>query len=105
MTRNGISCRKFLYESVTGPSVRDENELTEIADFLGARRKTIYESAQVREKLDETQKIKPFMDRLCRKPPSGDTFISPEWKMTAGTFYELDCVSEIIKGHHKLYKV
>ena len=105
LSRNGNLCRKVLYESLTGPSVRESNHLTELADFLDARRKTVYTSAKEREKLEETQKIRPFMERLCRKPPSGDSVISPEWKLAAGTFYELDCVSEIIKGHHRMFKV
>ena len=54
--------------------------------------------------MEDTQKIKPFLERLCRKPPSGDKVISPEWKLAAGKFYELDCVSDIVKGHHQIYK-
>ena len=105
LSKNGTLCRKVLYECITGPSVRDCSQLTMLADLLPARRKTVYASAKEREKLEETQQIRPFMDRLCRKPPTGDSVISPEWKLATGSFYELDCVSEIIKGHHKIFKV
>ena len=65
----------------------------------------MFESAKAREAFEDTQKIKPFMERLCRKSPTGEKSISPEWKLAAGVFYEMDCTSDIKKGHHGVSKV
>ena len=102
-SRNGVALRKILLEAVSGVEIRTKNQLTELADILGARRKFMSEMCQARIKSEENQVLSLLVDRIARKAPEGGGIISKEWKMKAGSFYE--GVSDIVKGHHAVYKV
>ena len=45
MTRNGIVMKKVILESVTGSVIRNACQLSQLADILGARLKTLYETS------------------------------------------------------------
>ena len=102
-TRNGVAVRKIILESVSGTVIRKCGQLSHLANLLGARKKTMYECSKVRLALEEKGELIPLVEKLARKSPEGDKIISTEWKIKAGQFYEQ--VSEIVKGHHSMYKV
>ena len=102
MTRNGIITRKIVLESVSGSNIRDANQLSMVADTIGARRKTLHASSAYRIRIEDNEKITPLVEKLARKSPEGDSVISYDWKLKAVNFYEAN--SEIIKGHHSVYK-
>ena len=102
-SRNGVTIRKIVLESVTGALIRKGGQLSQLADFLGARKKTVFECSKVRLATEEKGELIPLVTKLARKLPEGEKIISTEWKVKAGQFYEH--VSEIIKGHHSVYKV
>ena len=102
-TRNGVAVRKIILESVSGTVIRKCGQLSNLANLLGARKKTMYECSKVRLALEEKGELIPLVEKLARKSPEGDKIISTEWKIKAGQFYEQ--VSEIVKGHHSMYKV
>ena len=104
-SRNGVVARQLLFESLTGSSVRDANLLTELSKKICARQATIWTSAQSRSKIDNVQKLVPFVCRIQRKSPEGQNVISIEWKMKAVGFFELDAVSDVLKGHNNVLKV
>ena len=102
-SRNGITIRKIILESVSGSAVRNAMQLWQLGDILGARKKTVYECSKVRLSIDEKEEMIPLVEKLARKAPEGESFISQEWKLKGVQFYEMK--SEIIKGHHCMYKV
>ena len=104
-SRNGVLMRKVVLESVIGPSVRNSRQLKQLADILGARRQTLQEMSQMRVTAEENEKLALLVERIARKAPEGEKIISLEWKIQAGHFYEQDNISDIIKGHHCIYKV
>ena len=104
-SRNGITTRRVVLESITGAQIRNSNQLCKLAEFLGARRQTLSESSKLRSSAEEKQVLKPLVERLCRKPPDGEKVVSLAWKIAAGQFFEKDNISDIVKGHHCLYKV
>ena len=104
-SRNGVVARKVLFESVTGPSVRDTNLLSVLAEEIGARKGTILQSAKSREKFESDMKLIPFASRLQRKPPVGQNVISPEWQVKAWGFFDSEVVSDVVKGHTNVMKV
>ena len=105
LTRNGVTIRKHILESMTSPIMRQNGLLSELASFLGARRKAIYCAADVRAKVEEDRILQPFADRMAQRPPVGEKIISKEWRLKAGDFYESHTVSDPVKGHHQVYKV
>ena len=102
LSRNGSATRKLVLESVAGSTIRDRNQLSQLADAIGARRKTLYIASKERKKVEENEKIIPLIEKLGRKPPEGEHIICEEWKLNAVNFYEQK--SELIKGHNNLYK-
>ena len=105
LSRNGITMKKILLESVSGPEVRNAHQLKLLSEVLGARRKTLFEMSKMRILTEENKKLAQLVEKLCRKPPEGEKIISLEWKLEAGHFYEQDNISDLIKGHHCIYKV
>ena len=103
MTRNGIVMKKVILESVTGSVIRNACQLSQLADILGARLKTLYETSKVRFLVEENKEMTPLVEKLARKSPEGDKIISREWKLKGFHFYETN--SELIKGYHCMYKV
>ena len=103
MTRNGIVMKKVILESVTGSVIRNACQLSQLADILGARLKTLYETSKVRFLVEENKEMTPLVEKLARKSPEGDKIISREWKLKGVHFYETN--SELIKGYHCMYKV
>ena len=95
--------RKIVLEAVSGVQTRDNNQLTQLAEFLGARRQFLSDMSRGRILIEENQVLVHLVDRIGRKSPEGEHVISKEWKLRAGYFYEQ--VSDIIKGHHSIYKV
>ena len=104
LTRNGITVRKHFLESLSAPSMSSK-DLAELAGFLGVRRKAVSAAADGRAKLEEDQLLQPFAERMARKQPVGEKVVTLDWKLKAGEFFESDSISDVIKGHHKLYKV
>ena len=103
MTRNGIVMKKVILESVTGSVIRNACQLSQLADILGARLKTLYETSKVRFLVEENKEMTPLVEKLARKSPEGDKIISREWNLKGVHFYETN--SELIKGYHCMYKV
>ena len=79
--------------------------LSELAGFLGVRRKAVTAAANGRSKMVEDKILQPFAERMARKAPVGEKVVTLDWKLKAGEFFESDCISDVIKGHHKLHKV
>ena len=104
-SRNGVVGRKFLLESASGADVCDKNLLSQLSEFMGARKQTVLDCAKSRNKLDDGQKLLPMLSRLQRKTPDGLGIISVEWKIHAVSFYEQDVISDIQKGHNNVHKV
>ena len=102
-TRNGITMKKIVLESVCGHEVRNAQQITLLSEFLGARRKTMFEISKLRILSEENKELALLVEKLGRKPPQGEKYISPEWKIEAGHFYESRSV--LVKGHHAIYKV
>ena len=97
--------RKILLESVAGSSVRDANQLTQLADYLGARKHSLLDMSKSRIVIEDNEKLAPLVEKLARKQPEGDRIIGMDWKLKAGHFYELDNISDVVKGHHSVFKV
>ena len=70
--RDSIVARKFLYEMLTGPSIREANLLTALSDKISARKSSLLACAKMREKLDSDHKLSTFAARIQRKSPEGD---------------------------------
>ena len=105
LSRNGVTIRKIVLESTSGTKVKNSNQLSQLAEILGARRQTLVESSKMRNSEEENQRLKPLVERLGRKPPEGENVISLAWKIKAGRLFKQDNVSDIVKGHHCMYKV
>ena len=104
-SRDGVVARKCLFESLTGPSVREANMLSVLAEKIGARKGSILTSAKNREKVENDMKLVPFTSRLQRKPPEGHNVISTEWQVQAWGFFDSEVVSDVVKGHTNVHKV
>ena len=105
LTKDGSVSRKLFLESITGSDVQSNNLLSSLAELMGVRKTTMCKSAKNREKLESDQKLVPILTRMQRKSPQGPGWISTEWKIKAVEFYEMDAISDIIKGHNYVYKV
>ena len=97
--------KKLLFESLTGPMVRDNNLMTSLAEKIGARKNSIFNSALRRVKLEADNLVLPIVSRLQRKCPDGDRYISNQWKAEAYGLYESHLISDVIKGVNNVYKV
>ena len=105
-SRNGFAARQLLFESLTGSSVRDSNLISELSGTIRVRKTTLLTSAKSRSKMDnDHHQLVPFVSRIQRKSPEGQNVISIEWKMKAVMFFELDAVSDVLKGHNNVHKV
>ena len=96
--------KKIVLESCCGDEIKSSGLVKQLASFLGARRGTILECYQNRVKLKQQKDLAPVLERLARKPISGDRKISSEWKLTVAGWYESDTISEVIKGHNNVFK-
>ena len=103
ITRDGTVIKGIILESLCGPAVREAEQLSLLAGVLGARKHTVLDIKNQRVQLEERQEMIPLLEKLARKPPEGDKIMTWDWKLKAGQFYESK--SEIIKGHHCIYKV
>ena len=103
LTRIGVVLKQVILECISGPTVRDANQLSQLSEVFCARKKTVYEMSKLRLSMEENQKLVPLVERLARKSPEGDKIITNEWKLKCVEFYETK--SEIVKGHHSMYKV
>lgn len=97
--------KKLVFESLTGPTVRENNLMTSLAEKIGARKNSIFSSATQRVKLESNSKVLPIVSRLQRKSPEGDHYISNQWKVEAYGLYESHKVSDVIKGVNNVHKV
>ena len=104
-SRTGTVVKKVFLESLCGPSVRDGNLLSLLASYIGARRNTLFNCSHNRVKMESDQELLPVMQRLARKPISGDHKISMEWELTLSSWFESDHISEPVKGHHNIFRV
>ena len=93
LTRNAVVSRKVVLDSITGVTVRENNQLTNLAEFIGVRKPSVLISAKDRLNLESEQKLIPIVNRIQRKSPQGDSFLSTEWKLSAISFYENDAIS------------
>ena len=97
--------KKLIFESLTGPMVRDNNLMTSLAEKIGARRNSLYDSAAKRVKLESDNRVLPIISRLQRKSPEGDKYISNQWKAEAYALYEDHLISDVVKGVNNVHKV
>ena len=97
--------RKLFLEGITGSDVWENNFLSNLADYIGARKHSVIDSSKNRLKIENDQKLIPIISRLERKTPDGEKIISIEWKVKAVAFFETDEISEILKGHNNVFKV
>ena len=97
--------KKILLESLTGLEVRNNNFLTRLAEEIGARKNSVFESAKRRGKMESESKLLPIVARLQRKSPEGDKFISLQWKVEAFGLYDSHLVSDVVKGVNNVHKV
>ena len=102
-SRNGLAVRKVVLESVCGLEIRNAQQLTVLSQVLGIRKKTMFEMAKQRILTEDNQELAPLMEKLGRKPPEGEKYISPEWKLEAVHFFEEKSV--LVKGRHAIFKV
>jgi hypothetical protein len=105
LTRSGISTRRILLESISGYQTRDSHQLSQLAESIGARKQTLLESSRSRTEAEEKKELKQLVLRLGRKPPEGEKYVSLDWVIKAGTFYELETSSDVCKGHNQMHKV
>ena len=104
-TREGIVARKLFLECITGSDVCNNNFLSHLADYMGARKHSVIDSSKNRLKVETNQKLIPIVTRLERKTPDGKKIISIEWKVKAVAFFETDEISDVLKGHNNVFKV
>ena len=104
-TRMGVLIKKVLLESCCGEEIKSSNLVKDLSSFLGARRGTVLECFQSRSEMQKVTELKPVVDRLARKSITGNHKISPEWEIKVAGWYETESVSEIVKGHHNIFKV
>ena len=78
-SRNGITMRKIVLEAVSGAQTRDNNQLTQLAEILGARRQFLSDMSRGRILIEENQVLGLLVDRIGRKSPEGENVISKEW--------------------------
>ena len=105
ITRNGSVARNHFLDSITGSDVQSSNLLSSLAEFIGSRKKTIWSNAKLRLRLETEHTLIPIATRMQRKSPEGDSYMSTEWKVRGMGFYELESTSEVMKGHHQVFKV
>ena len=105
ITRNGAVARNHFLDSITGSDVQSSNLLSSLAEFIGIRKKTIWSNAKLRLRLETEHTLIPIATRMQRKSPEGDSYMSTEWKVRGMGFYELESTSEVMKGHHQVFKV
>ena len=97
--------KKLLFESLTGPMVREHNLMTRLSEKIGARKNSIFDSAARRVKLESDNQVLSIVSRLQRKSPMGDRYISNLWKAEAYGLYENHIISDVIKGVNNVHKV
>ena len=61
---------------LSGPTVRDANQLPQLCEVFCTRKKTLYEMSKLRLSMEENQKLVPLVEMLARKSPEGEQ-ISP----------------------------
>ena len=71
--------RKIVLEAVSGAQTRDNNQLTQLAEILGARRQFLSDMSRGRILIEENQVLGLLVDRIGRKSPEGENVISKEW--------------------------
>ena len=97
--------KKILFESLAGLEIRENNLLTRLAEEIGARKNSLFESAMRRVQMESDSKVLPIVSRLQRKSPMGDKFISNQWKVEAFGLYDSHLVSDVVKGVTNVHKV
>ena len=105
LTRSGISTRRILLESISGYQTRDSHQLSQLAESIGARKQTLLECSRSRSEAEKKKELTQLVERLGRKPPEGEKYVSLDWVIKAGTFYELESSSDVCKGHNQMHKV
>ena len=103
-SRSGTVKRQIICESLTGKILRDSRQLIKIHEQFGLGRRLVSQSVSRRMNYIEGSVLTPLIERLARKPPSGENFVSLEWRNKACLFYEEDHRSELLKGTHPVYK-
>ena len=86
LTRNGVVLKQVILECISGPAVREANQLSQLSEVFCARKKTVYEMSKMRLLMEENQKLVPLVQRLARKSPEGDKIITNEWKLKCVEF-------------------
>ena len=103
-TRSGIFRRKIVCEALTGEPVKTGKQLDKIHLEFGLGRNLVTDSAKLRLKFETSLTLTPLLERLARKPPTGEKFVSMEWKLSVCQWFEEDHITDVMKGTHQLYK-
>ena len=103
-SRGTTATRKQLLQAVSGRSVRQAHQLSILSESIGARRHTVEKEAENRKLMEEKEEIVPYIEILKRKCPEGTRIVSDHEKFEVVTFYEKDCISDLLKGHNNILK-
>ena len=103
-SRNGITAQKLILQAIAGSKVREASQISLLSGFIGARRMSLHHEFENQSKIEDQQKLTPFVEMLRRKSPQGARFIPEKTKIDVIAFYESDDVSDIMKGHNNIYK-
>ena len=60
LTRNGVVLKQVILECISGPTVRDANQLSQLSEVFCARKKTVYKMSKLRLSIEENQKLVPL---------------------------------------------
>ena len=85
-SRDGITRRKVTLECISGCYIREASQLSQLAEFMGARKATLFECSKSRSSAEDEQKLKPLVEMMARKPPEGESIITLDWRIKAGNF-------------------
>ena len=102
--RTNVVARKIILQAVAGSHIRDNSQLSQTAEAIGARLKSLYTESENRKRLEENVKLQPFVEMLKRKSPQGNRYVSESMELDVIGFYENDKVSDIMKGHNNIFK-
>ena len=101
-SRSIIATRKQILHATCGKSVRDANQLNQLAETLGARRATVDNESKTRKLIEERKQIVPYLTIHARKSPEGSKYVTEGERLDIIYFYENELVSEVLKGHNNV---
>ena len=97
-TRGAIATRKQIIQAVSGSKIRSGNQLSSLAEALGANRHLVVKEAKNRADMEEAEEIVPYLDILRRKSPEGCRILSEAEQLEVIAFYEKSQISDVLKG-------